>query len=91
MRGRDAAAQLLRALARGGGDGMTMSHEGETSWASATFVGARHRVAVRGDVTGPWLDGLDEADLPMRGCFAASIAVERTAEGAMLTVLVLEE
>lgn len=92
MRGRDPAAQLVHALlSHAAGQALTVTHEGETPWASATFVGAQHRVSIGGAGTDTWLDGLDETELPLRRCFVASIDVARTAAGAMLTVLVIEE
>ncbi|WP_419807251.1 hypothetical protein [Sphingomonas sp.] len=90
----DPARLLLRTLRRSAAAAncvVALSHEAETRWSSATFVGGQHRVAVMGDAIDGWLVALPEADLPMNGCFVASCAVERTATGALLTVLVLEE
>ena len=84
----DPTAPLMRALARQAGAGVTLSHDGLTPWSSATFVGAQHRVRVTG-ATG-WTEGLDEADLPLHGCFVATFDVALTPEGALLTILVLE-
>ena len=90
----DPARLLLRAIRRSAaaaGCAVTLMHEAETPWSSATFVGSQHRVAVVGDALDSWLVALPEADLPMNGCFVASCVVERTVTGALLTVLVLEE
>lgn len=89
MRGRDPAAQLVRALSRRAGDAAILTHDGMTPWCSATFVGAQHQLTVAGDTD--WTDGLVDADLLLHGCFVASIDVARTASGATLTVLVLDE
>lgn len=89
MRSRDPAAPLMRALARRSGAGVTLRHDGMTPWSSATFVGHQHRVAVTG-CTG-WTAGLDEVELPLPGGFVASIDVTPTIDGAMLTVLVLDD
>ena len=89
MRGRDPAAQLLRALARDGG-AINLTHAGETPWSSATFVGAQHRVTAIG-ASDAWLASLSDAEFTLHGCFVAGIDVIRMSDGAMLTVLVLEE
>lgn len=89
MRGSDPAAQLMRALTRRADGAALLTHDGLIAWSSATFVGGQHRVSVVGPID--WLHGLEEADLPMRGCFAAGIEVRRTPAGAVLTVLVLDE
>ena len=72
---------------------------GATRWASATFVGARHRLTLSGDATdaaAAWLDELADADLPLRGHLVADLAViERAVAEARFTatveVLTVEE
>lgn len=92
MRGSDPAAQLLRTLTRHArGQAVTLSHEGMIAWSSATFIGGQHRIAVRGDPPVAWLEALGDADLPMHGCFVASVEIARTTDGVMLTVLVLDD
>lgn len=85
--------RLLRALRRSAevaGCAVMLSHESETPWASATFVGGRHQVEVTGEALDAWLAALPGADLPMNGHFVASCDVERRGGGAMLTLLMLE-
>ena len=89
MRGRDPAAQLIRALSRRAAATATLTHDGETPWSSATFVGSQHRITITGDAG--WTDGLADADLPLFSCFVASIDVARTCDATVLTILVLEE
>ena len=94
MSGRDPAGQLLRALRRSSaaaGCVVALSHEATSPWASATFVGAQHRVSAIGQDLAEWLSMLPEAELALRGCFVADCAVEVTTNGAMLTALVLED
>ena len=53
-------------------------------WASATFVGERHRLAVRlpAGAAETFLAGLEEADVPLRGHFLADVAiVQQVPEG----------
>lgn len=68
-------------------------------WASATFVGTRHRLRVAGaavpDVRS-WIGGLPDNDLPLRGHIVADLIVERVEaiDGewrAVLAVLTLIE
>ena len=90
----DPARSLLRALRRCAAAAacrIELSHEATTPWSSATFVGAQHRVTVRGADLHAWLAELPEAELPMSGCFVASCDVAAVEGGAVLTVLVLEE
>ena len=90
----DPARLLLRALRRSATAAacdVEVTAEATTPWSSATFAGAQHRIAVRGTGLDTWLADLPDTDLPMRGCFVASCAVEPSADGAVLTVLVLDE
>lgn len=89
----DPARLLLRALHRSAaaaGCAATLSHEAETPWSSATFTGGQHRVAVTGADLDAWLTALPEAELTMNRHFVASCAIEPRADGAMLTLLVLD-
>ena len=84
----------MRALERSAavlGCEVALSHETTTPWASATFVGAQHRVAVSGTALDAWLAALPEAELVLSGCFVADCVVDPAPGGALLTLLVLEE
>lgn len=78
-RGPDAATLLKRALERqadAAGCEAIVQVGHSTRWASATFAGARHAVAVtlRDDAPGAiWLAELGEAELAMRGHLVADI------------------
>ena len=93
----DAAARLERALtahAVRGGVTLAIRTLRSTLWASATFVGARHRVslAISGDRAGAWLAGLAEADLPVHGHLVADLVVtdqRHEADGTIATIEVL--
>ena len=80
MSGRgDAAPRLERALAADAarnGVALTIESHRSTRWASATFVGARHRLELHlQDGAASWLDALPEADLPIRGHLVADLIV----------------
>ncbi|WP_394652491.1 hypothetical protein [uncultured Sphingomonas sp.] len=94
-----AATRLERALvkhAAAAGVGLTIDAMASTRWASATFVGARHRLelVVAGDGAELWLEELAEADLPIPGHLVADVAMIHqrhsaagsTATAEMLTV-----
>lgn len=88
----DPARLLLRALrlsATAAGVDVAVEHEAETPWASATFVGAQHRVRVTGEALDAWLAVLPEADLPVRGHLVASCKVARRPGSTTLTILLL--
>lgn len=98
----DAATLLERALlADAAGAGVTIAVESAkaTPWASATFVGARHRLAIGGPHeanVGTWLGGLPEADLPLRRHLVADLVVVDQSYGggrftATIEVLTVEE
>lgn len=78
-RGPDAATLLRRALERhadAAGCDVSVCVQESTRWASATFTGARHTVALtlRDDpASGLWLNGLGEAELPLRGHLVADV------------------
>ncbi|TPG46970.1 hypothetical protein [Sphingomonas glacialis] len=79
-RGPDSATLLQRALERSAdaaGCAAVVCVLETTRWASATFVGARHRIALtlRDDPPSMiWLAALGEAELAMRGHLVADIA-----------------
>ncbi|SEN27470.1 hypothetical protein SAMN05192583_2440 [Sphingomonas gellani] len=102
VRGRDAVAQISRALVACAGRSGLAAHVEEASgrtWASATFVGTRVTitlVAPRAPTLGRWIADLPRADIPMRGQLLASLAIDRIEDdGASvrtdLTALVIEE
>ncbi len=101
-RGPDVATLVERALladAARCGLAATVTAANLTRWASATFAGARHRLTLTGSVDDrvkAWLDGLPEANLPLRGHLIADVVVEassRDGEGwsAAIEVLTVEE
>lgn len=101
-RGPDAATLLERALvadAKRSAVALTVAQAGATRWASATFVGARHRLtlaAARSLDADTWLGELEDADLPLRGHLVADLKVTRIdrAAGAVtahIEALTLEE
>lgn len=79
-RGPDASTLLRRALERHA-ERCDINVEWRSNmierWASATFVGARHRLAlvVTGSGVPAWVAALDEADLPLRGHLVADLIV----------------
>ena len=94
-RGPDAATLLRRALERhadAAGCDVSVSVQDSTRWASATFAGARHTVALtlRDDPAGGlWLNQLGEAELPLRGHLVADIvtlSVTRRDEDLLVTL-----
>jgi len=96
-RGPDAATLLRRALDRHAARcGITLTWHAVVSrrWASATFVGAQHRIAltIAGAGLDAWIGELDEVDLQIRGHLVADVVVTtitRTADQAELGVEVL--
>jgi len=79
-RGPDAAMLLRRALERHAERcGLSLSWHVTQSrrWASATFVGACHRMAlaIEGPGIDAWIAALDEVDLPLRGHLVADLIV----------------
>lgn len=100
-RGPDAATLLQRALERhadAAGCDVAVCVQESIRWASATFAGARHTVALtlRDDPAGGvWLSALGEAELPMRGHLVADVVTVSVARGdgdvrAMLEALTVE-
>lgn len=97
----DAATLLERALlTSAGSNGVTLQVRSATMkrWASATFVGARHVLAIEGDwrdAVSAWLRDLPEIDLPIRGHLVADLAVVEQAHAdgrftATLEILTVE-
>ncbi len=97
----DAATLLERALvahAAAAGAGIAIDGQASTRWASATFVGARHRMTVvsEEDACRVWLAGLADADLPLRGHLVADVVIVEQAwqderVTATIEVLTVEE
>ena len=101
-RGPDASILLERALIGDAGKvdvRCRVVASGATRWASATFVGARHRLTLTGDATPEslaWLGGLADADLPLRRHLVADLVVADHAVAggsftATIEVLTVEE
>lgn len=95
-RGTDAAGPLARRIVADGaraGLGVTVVEARATRWASATFVGARHRLVLA--ITGAaeaWLAALPEAELPIGAHLVADlavVAVEPDEAGCRATIEVL--
>lgn len=90
-----AATRLERTLVRhaaAGGVGLTIDGMTSTRWASATFVGARHRLAltVAGATARTWLDDLLEADLPIPGHLVADVAMVHQRHGPAGSTAIVE-
>lgn len=78
----DATTALLRALhARLGECDIAFEEISSRSWASATFVGARHELILRldgdraGTIADAFANGLEEAEFQLRGHILADIAL----------------
>lgn len=85
--GGDALARLTRALAAStaaaGCDTLHVVAGTSRPWASATFVGERHRLTLTLapiDAARRWLAALADAELPMRGHVAMPPATDAVAE-----------
>jgi hypothetical protein len=94
-RGPDAGTLLRRAIERdaiAAGFTILTTIAESTRWASATFVGAQHRLTLDMPDDGAaaaWLSRLSDADLPVRGHLVADVTVlsiERTAGRATVRV-----
>ncbi|WP_106638846.1 hypothetical protein [Allosphingosinicella vermicomposti] len=79
---RDASAELLRAIRKRAGCAvMTIEELSSRPWASATFSGARHKLALRLDgvdaeeVATRFAAGIEAAEFALRGHIVADIAV----------------
>ncbi|MGY2732689.1 hypothetical protein [Sphingomonas sp. UYP23] len=95
-RGPDSAILLQRALERSAdaaGCAAVARVLETTRWASATFVGARHQIALtlRDDpVSLHWLAALGDAELTMRGHLVADIVTRSTPRRNGEAVVALE-
>ncbi|MFD1787774.1 hypothetical protein ACFSC3_09325 [Sphingomonas floccifaciens] len=101
--GGTATGRLERALtAHAARCGLALSIDDNraTRWASATFVGARHRLEMTlgGEISAgqDWIAGLPEADLPLPGHLVADLIVigRRTGDAgltATIEVLTVED
>lgn len=98
----DPAVVLMRAIvasAAAAGCVVEIAAAEERPWASATFVGARHRLTVDAAPSrafDAWLAGLSDTELVMRGLIAAELTVERRdrcgdRDRAAVTVLALHD
>lgn len=80
-RGPDAATLVDRALLAGAeaaGCPVALVNSDWTRWASVTFTGARHRIALEGTASPAldrWLAALPEAEFALRGHLVADLAV----------------
>lgn len=80
-RGPDAGTLLARALlaaAAADGVALTIADSSWTRWASATFVGAQHRLSVTGPFSSAlddWLTALPERELALRGHLVADLTI----------------
>jgi hypothetical protein len=101
-RGPDAETLLRRALeahAEAAGCPVTLASSDWTRWASATFTGARHLLALTAPPSpalDAWIAGLPEAELRLRGHLVADLVVEHVRRAAdavtvSLEVLTVEE
>ena len=101
-RGPDAETMLRRALeasAEAAGCPVVLVESDWTRWASATFTGARHLLALAAPPSGAldaWIAGLPDAELRLRGHLVADLAVEHVCRAGdrvtvSLEVLTVEE
>lgn len=84
----------LRISAEAAGVSIEIVGSRSTPWASATFNGARHHLALESADAGfaPWLATLPEADLPLRGHLVADLIVPGAGDrSATIEVLTVEE
>ena len=79
---RDASAELLRAIRRRAGSAaMVIEEVSSRTWASATFSGARHKLALRlegldaEEIATRFTAGIEAAEFSLRGHIVADIAV----------------
>lgn len=92
----DPGAQLERALVRNAAEAgvvLSLAMASATPWASVTFTGARHRlamVAARSASLDAWLAGLPEVEFRLRGHLVADLAVAGATNTAELIEVTLE-
>lgn len=95
-RGPDAETLLRRALeasAEAAGCPVTLVHSDWTRWASATFTGARHLLALTAPPSPAldrWIAALPEAELRLRGHLVADLVVEHVRRSGEAVTLSLE-
>ncbi|MBX3592980.1 hypothetical protein [Sphingomonas sp.] len=101
-RGPDAATLVERALmamAAAAGIALRVHAVETTPWASATFIGARHRLTVEAAASSAldcWLAALPEAEFRLRGHLVADalVATRRMAEDVVrseIEILTIED
>lgn len=64
-----------------------------TRWASATFAGARHELSLEAPESAAldtWLNGLPEADLPLRRHLVADIVVTGVSRASGVATIAIE-
>lgn len=92
----DVDALLRRAVERSGdlaGVAVRVTRSDTASWASATFTGARHELAVEGAAGAAldrWLGALPETDLPLRGHLVADLKIVAIARDDGVTRATIE-
>ncbi len=80
-RGPDAGTLLTRALmaaAAADGIALAVTESSWSRWASATFIGAQHRLSVAGAASpalDDWLTALPERELALRGHVVADLTI----------------
>ncbi|WP_404334202.1 hypothetical protein AB2M62_12605 [Sphingomonas sp. MMS12-HWE2-04] len=95
-RGPDAATLLERALradAASAGVAVTIGQSDMTRWASVSFTGARHTlalVALSEPALDDWVAALPDIDLPMRGHLLADLTVKQVRRAGADTHLLIE-
>ena len=100
VRGPDAGTLFLRALrihAVRAGVVLAIRSIGSRPWASATFVGTRHRIALEaqpGPARDGWIAGLPDAEWEVRGHLVVDLVVDRVVPGDMalsISILTIED
>lgn len=95
-RGRDAAALLLRELSSSAdakGCYITITETASERWASATFTGARHKIALsatQSPALDDWLAALPEFEFNVPGHLVADIAVTQSSSMGRMAQISLE-
>jgi hypothetical protein len=100
-RARDVGAQLAATLvqqAASAGCAVRVENQRQTAWASATFTGARHDIALVAERNGSldaWLAALPEAEFALRGHLVADVAmverIDRAGTAIRIKALTVEE
>lgn len=74
----DVLERLVRALVGSAPAAVAVRHAASRPWASATFVGARHRITLFGVTSAEldgWIAGLPAAEFDLPGALVADLAV----------------